>query len=63
MMMPNFIFGEIIIIPIYIWMQRKVISLHKNLQGPRTPNTEMIHNPIKQDPILKKKSNSQTSLK
>ncbi len=48
---------------IFFWMQRKVISLHKNLQVPRTPNTELIHNHIKQEPILKKKSNSQTSLK
>lgn len=47
----------------YIWMQRKVISLHKNLQGPRTPNTEIIHNNIKPELIIKKKSSSQTSLK
>lgn len=44
-------------------MDRKVISLHKNLQGPKSPNADLIHNHARLEKVTKKKTTSQASLK
>ena len=44
-------------------MDRKVISLHKNLQGPKSPNADLVHTNPRLEKVAKKKTASQASLK
>lgn len=44
-----------------VGMDRKVISLHKHLQGPKSPNADLGH--ARLDKVAKKKNASQASLK